>query len=88
MHKRREIPYPCATHGNPADVTAVNLAWLDLFYLLQDYSDIRFLKQKDKEKAYSVLNVPVMKILCDELELEFLPAFERLTLINRIFNEV
>ena len=85
---RREIHFPCEIHGNPADVTAVNLAWLDLFYLLQDYSDIRFLKQKDKEKAYAVLNVPVMKILCDELELEFLPAFERLTLINRIFNEV
>ena len=68
-------------------MTAYTLAWLQFYNLLQDYSDVRFIKQKDKEKAIAILNVPVLKILCEEMELEFLPAFETLTLINRIFNE-
>lgn len=85
----REKPYPCETHGNPADITARDLAWLQLYEWVRDSSDIRAIEdpKSKKSKAHCTLNIPVLKILCKEIKLNFLEAFSMLTLINKAFNE-
>ena len=86
---RRETPLPCERHGNPADISAASLAWLSLYDAVKDYSTVNFYEDpnnKKKAKRHEVLNVPVLKILCEELQIDFLEAFETLTSLVRTLN--
>jgi len=86
---RRENHYPCEIHGNPADISARDLAWLQLYEWVRESSEIRTFEdaKSKKPKAHCVLNVAVLKILSEEIGLNFLEAFSMLTLINKAFNE-
>ena len=85
----REKPYPCETHGNPADITARDLAWLQLYGWVRDSSELRSHEdaKTKKVKTVCVLNIAVLQILCKEIKVNFLEALEMLTLINKAFNE-
>ena len=86
---RREIPIPCERHGNPADVSAQSLAWLQLYGLVRDSSELRSHEdaKTKKVKTVCVLNIAVLQILCKEIKVNFLEAFAMLSIINKAFNE-
>jgi hypothetical protein len=66
---------PCKKHGHPGMLSPRLKAWWDFFMVILPYS------------TPQTLNFELMGRFCDYYGIEFVEAFEKLTIILRIVNE-
>lgn len=79
IQRRKAQKLPCPIHGDP-DIWPENRIAISLYQKLQPYHKI--IEQGEK-KPLLFLNLELLKIFCDELNLNFLDMLEKLEIVHK-----
>jgi len=86
---KRAVPLPCAKHGDPAQVhTEQGALWLGLFSIILPYNHQRQQGEGEAARQIGIIDANTVKLFCDEIGLDFLQTFERLTRINAAYQGI
>jgi hypothetical protein len=81
IHRRKEQRLPCPEHGD-LNIWPENRIVFSLYEKIQPYHEIRYIKRGESQEPIYFLNLKLVKIFCDELNLEFLDILEKLEIVH------
>lgn len=88
--QRKIIPaHKCKKHGNPANISNKWAFYITLFSVVMPYSVFISIKHKDSDKIKEipVLNLDILKTICDILNISLKQAWIEMNFIYQIWNE-
>ena len=79
LHLRTEQPLPCPKHGDPRRILPELYIICDLYSIIRSYHTMRVDRDSN---PLCFLNIPLIRLFCRELKLDFVQTFERLDLLH------